>query len=96
MQLLEGVITLILDGCSSVFEMMDAPNFAIIREAFFISLIFLVASVVFWFFDLLPAIDIGEALTATIILAIMSLIDANTRAQLKAVAKKVRSRRNGK
>jgi hypothetical protein len=84
------LVTGIVDAIEEFFSALTVPTKRYTLEAFFVSLVFLVASVVAYIFDLFTFVDWQEALTCSILLGIIVLIDTSTRSTIKGNLGKIR------
>lgn len=92
MQLIEGIVNLIMDSLEAIVGIFIKPSFYVIRKTFYISLIFVGMSFLLTWFDLLPFVSPAESITASIILLILTLIDAGNRASMKGSIVKIKGK----
>lgn len=86
-----NVIDGIMDAIEEFFEAMIVPTRRYTLDAFFVSVIFLGWSIVAWLFDLFSFVDWPEALTCTLLLGAIVLIDSSARSAISRNLSKIKS-----
>lgn len=86
-----NVIDGIMDAIEEFFEAMIVPTRRYTLDAFFVSVIFLGWSIVAWLFDLFSFVDWPEALTCTLLLGAIVLIDSSARSAISSNLSKIKS-----
>jgi hypothetical protein len=89
--ILKIIIEGIFDAIEEFFEALTVPTRSYTLDAFFVSIVFLGWSIVAWLFELFSFVNWQEALTCTILLGIIVLIDSSTRSTIKSNLAKVKS-----
>lgn len=85
------VIDGIMDAIEEFFEAMIVPTRRYTLDAFFVSVIFLGWSIIAWLFDLFSFVDWPEALTCTLLLGAIVLIDSSARSAISSNLSKIKS-----
>lgn len=88
---LELVITTIVDAIEDFFESLVVPTASFVREAFLVSLAFIPVSVMLENYQLISFVSWQEAVTCSIILLIITLVDSTSRGQLFNAMKVIKS-----
>ena len=88
---LELVITTIVDAIEDFFESLVVPTASFVREAFLVSLAFIPVSVMLENYQLISFVSWQEAVTCSIILLIITLVDSTSRGQLFDAMKVIKS-----
>lgn len=86
-----NVIDGIMDAIEEFFEAMIVPTRRYTLDAFFVSVIFLGWSIVAWLFDLFSFVNWQEALTCTLLLGAIVLIDSSARSAISSNLSKIKS-----
>lgn len=81
----------IMDAIEEFFEAMIVPTQRYTLDAFFVSVVFLGWSIVAWLFDLFSFVDWPEALTCTLLLGAIVLIDSSARSAISNNLSKIKS-----
>lgn len=81
----------IMDAFEEFFEALVLPTKRYTLDAFFVSLVLLAISVASYIFDLFTFVDWYEALTCSILLGIIVLIDTSTRSKIKSNFAKIKN-----
>lgn len=81
----------IMDAIEEFFEAMIVPTRRYTLDAFFVSVVFLGWSIVAWLFDLFSFVDWPEALTCTLLLGAIVLIDSSARSAISSNLSKIKS-----
>lgn len=81
----------IMDAIEEFFEAMIVPTRRYTLDAFFVSVVFLGWSIVAWLFDLFSFVDWPEALTCTLLLGAIVLIDSSARSAISNNLSKIKS-----
>ncbi len=90
-EFLNILIAGIMDAIEEFFDALTVPSRRYTLYAFFVSLIFLGWSVVAMLFGFATFVDWPEALTCTLLLSIIVLIDSSTRSKIKCSLSGVKS-----
>ena len=87
---LKTIIEGIMDAIEDFFSALTVPSRRYTLEAFFVSLGFLVWSVIAKVFKLWTFVDWQEATTCCILMLVIVLIDSSTRANIKSGLSKIK------
>ena len=88
---LELVITTIVDAIEDFFESLVVPTASFVRETFLVSLAFIPVSVMLENYQFISFVSWQEAVTCSIILLIITLVDSTSRGQLFNAMKVIKS-----
>ena len=83
MEFVRMLVIGIMDSIEEFFASITSPSTKFTLDAFFVSLVFLAWSIVAGLFDLFSFVDWAEALTTSIIMLGIVLVDSGTRSSVK-------------
>lgn len=81
----------VMDSLEEFFDAISIPTAKYVSDAFKISLIFVAVAFGCEYFSIWTFVSVPEALTCSIILLIISLIDTATRSEVKGMANKMKT-----
>lgn len=84
------IINIIMDSIEEFFNVIKIPSAKYITDAFLVSLVFLALSVINVFLNFSFFVSWQEALTCSILLLIVMLVDSSTRSSLRKQADNIR------
>lgn len=90
-EFLNILVTGIMDAIEEFFEALTVPSRKYTLYAFFVSLVFLAWSVIALLFNLSTFVNWQEALTCSILLLIIVMIDSSTRSKIANNMKGIKS-----
>lgn len=90
-EIAKTIIEGIMDAIEEFFDAMVVPTQRYVLDAFFVSCGFLAWSIIAWLFDIFTFVDWQEALTCTILLGIVVLIDTSSRSAIKGNLNKIKA-----
>ena len=93
-EILKSLIDSIMDAIEEFFNALIIPTVSFTKDAFIVSLVFLAWSIFAEFAKAPALVNWQEALTCTILLLFIVLIDGNTRSSIKDSVIKVKDAAN--
>ena len=84
------IIIIIIDAVEEFFDALVVPSTAFTRDAFFVSLGFLGWSILSEFIGVFNCVSWHEALTCSILMLIIVLVDSSARSSIKSNIKKIK------